>query len=192
MVRHGETDWNLSRLIQGSTDIPLNERGRAQARSVAEHLAGEQWDVLYSSPLSRAYDTALAIAESVGIRDISIDRRLKERHFGEAEGIKVATRREAYGNRPIPGAETREQVQARGIEVLEEIALRHPGRRILAVSHGGLIAGILTLLSGGEIVPGDPPLKNTCMNLFSYDGNWHIEWYNRVTSELEAITPGIH
>lgn len=194
MVRHGETDWNLNRLIQGSTDIPLNDRGKAQARIVADYLAkeavedGGAWDVLYASPLSRAYETAVAIAGTTGLGPIHTDRRLQERHFGEAEGMAVSVRHEYYKDRPIPGAETREDIQARGIEVLEEIALTHPDKRILVVSHGGLIANILFLLSRGEIVPGDPPLKNTCMNLFSYDGQWHIEWYNRVTPELEAIT----
>lgn len=197
MIRHGETDWNLNRLIQGSTNIPLNVRGRAQARIVADHLAkeaveeGEAWDVLYASPLSRAYDTAAAIALTTGLSPINTDRRLQERHFGEAEGMDISVRHEYYKDRPIPGAETREDIQARGFEVIEEIALRHPGKRILIVSHGGLIANILFLLSRGEIVPGDPPLKNACMNLFSYDGHWHIEWYNRVTPELEAITAGV-
>jgi uncharacterized phosphatase len=189
LIRHGETDWNYFGRIQGSTDIPLNDRGRDQARSVARYLGREDWDCIYSSPLSRAFDTATAIAGETGISDIVTDPRLRERDFGEAEGIEVAMRGEVYGIGPIPGAETREDVQVRALEVLQHIALREADRRIIAVSHGGFISAILALLSDGDIVPGDPPLKNTCMNLLNFDGStWHIEWYNRVTPELEAIS----
>ncbi len=188
MIRHGETDWNYFGRIQGSTDIPLNDRGRAQARSVAQYLGREHWDSIYSSPLSRAFDTATAIAGETGIPDIVTDPRLQERDFGEAEGMEVTMRGEVYGNGPIPGAETREDVQVRALEVIQHIALREAGHRSIAVAHGGFISAILSLLSDGKIVPGNPPLKNTCMNLLSYDGTWHIEWYNRVTPELEAIS----
>jgi uncharacterized phosphatase len=191
LIRHGETDWNRSGLVQGWTDIPLNARGRAQARIVGQHLSGEQWDMIYASPLSRAYDTASIIAERVGIREIHTDPRLQERNFGEAEGMMIELRKENYRNRPIPGAESWEEVHARAVEVMEHIALLHRGNRILAVAHGGFIAGLLHVISGGEYIPGNPPLKNTCMNMLVYDGNWRIEWFNRVTPELELLTAGV-
>src|SRR6056297_2314192 len=65
LVRHGETDWNLRGLVQGSTDIPLNERGYSQARAAGAYLAGEQWDYLYASPLSRAHKTAVTIGGEI-------------------------------------------------------------------------------------------------------------------------------
>lgn len=188
LVRHGETDWNQQRKIQGYRDIPLNARGRAQAGLAAEYLAGEKWDWMYSSPLSRAYDTASAIAERVGIRNIRVDQRLRERSFGEAEGIDVNLYREKYSGAPIPGAETWEDVQARAVEVINYLAMRHPDSRVLAVAHGGFISVLLALLSNGEINPRKEPLKNVCMNMFEYDGAWRILWYNRVTPELEVLT----
>lgn len=190
LVRHGETDWNLRGLVQGSTDIPLNERGYSQARAAGEYLAGEQWDYLYASPLSRAYKTAVTIDKEIGLSEISTDPLLQERHFGEAEGMEVGLRKEFFRGKPIPGAETWEEVQARGLEMIEQLALRHPGARILVVSHGGFIAGLLSVISKGEIEPGKPPLKNACMNLLSYDGSWRVEWHNYVTPELEAVTAG--
>lgn len=187
LVRHGETDWNYRGLVQGSTDIPLNERGYSQAAAVGDYLSQNHWDYLYASPLSRAYNTAVIIGEHVGISEISTDPRLQERHFGEAEGMEVVLRKEFFRGGPIPGAETWEDVQARGLAVLEELAMHHPDSRVLVVSHGGFIAGLLFLLSKGEIAPGNPPLRNTCMNLISYDGTWRIEWYNRVASEHEIV-----
>jgi uncharacterized phosphatase len=188
LVRHGETDWNLRGLVQGSTDIPLNERGYSQARAAGVYLAAEHWDYFYASPLSRAYKTAVIIGEEIGISKISTEPALQERHFGQAEGMEVALRKEFFRGKPIPGAETWEEVQARGLAVIEQLALQHPGKRILAVSHGGFIAGLLSVITNGEISPGNPPLKNACMNLLSYDGSWRVEWHNYVTPELEAVS----
>ncbi len=190
LVRHGETDWNLQGLVQGSTDIPLNERGYAQAGAAGEYLAQEHWDVLYASPLSRAYATAAVIGERIGISTIHSESRLQERHFGEAEGMQVVLRKEFFRDKAIPGAETWDEVQARGLEIIEQLVLRHSGARILVVSHGGFIAGLLSVISKGEIEPGKPPLKNACMNLLSYDGDWKVEWFNYVSPELEAVTAG--
>lgn len=192
-VRHGETDWNQQARIQGATDIPLNHRGRAQASAVADHLSGEEWELewdhIYSSPLSRAYDTAQAIAERVGLETIHTDHRLQERSFGEAEGIHVDLYHAYYRDNPTPNIETWEEVRKRVIEAADEIVLNHPDSNILVVAHGGLIASFLNVVSGGEIGPGHPPLKNTCMNLFTYhQGRWRIEWYNRITPELEAVS----
>ena len=84
-VRHGETDWNLQRRIQGSTDVPLNETGRAQARRVGQLLAGRTWDAIVASPLSRAFDTASIIAGEVGLPEPTTDPRLVELVSGPIE-----------------------------------------------------------------------------------------------------------
>src|SRR5699024_8159064 len=77
LIRHGETDWNLHHKYQGSSDIPLNDTGREQARLLAESMHGEAWDVIYSSPSQRAFDTAKAVATAIDypIDDIRIDKR---------------------------------------------------------------------------------------------------------------------
>mgnify|MGYP000626705443 CR=1 FL=1 len=87
LVRHGETDWNLERRIQGSTDIPLNNTGREQARVTGRLLSSRHWDAIYSSPLSRARETAEIIASEVGLPGPTPVDALVERAYGEAEGL---------------------------------------------------------------------------------------------------------
>ncbi|MBX9717325.1 MAG: histidine phosphatase family protein, partial [Microbacteriaceae bacterium] len=87
LVRHGETDWNRERRIQGSTDIPLNDTGREQARATGALLSSRRWTALVASPLSRAAETAKIIGEHVGLGDPELEQRLAERDYGEAEGL---------------------------------------------------------------------------------------------------------
>lgn len=185
IIRHGETDWNLQGRTQGSVDIPLNPGGRRQARAAAAYLAEASWDFIYASPLSRAYETAQIIASAVGLSELRTDPRLVERHFGEAEGMDVDERKQRFRGAPIPEAESWEAVRTRGYEAAREIVAAHPGKRIIAVAHGGLIGGLLSEISGGELQPGKPPLANCAMTLLEWDGRWRIRWFNRVASELE-------
>ena len=85
LVRHGETDWNAQRRIQGSTDIPLNATGRAQAATTGRLLARREWDGIYSSPLSRAFETASIIATEIGLDRPSTIDEIVERNYGAAE-----------------------------------------------------------------------------------------------------------
>jgi broad specificity phosphatase PhoE len=186
LIRHGETDWNLHGLTQGSTDIPLNDFGREQARLTGAYLTDFAWDAVYASDLGRAYETATIIADSVGLKSIAREPRLRERSFGEAEGLDINERKSRYADSSsIPGSEPWESVRTRGLEVLEEIAVDNPGRRVLVVSHGGVIMSVLSHISAGEIAPGRPPLKNLSMSLLRYSASWEIEFYNRVAPELE-------
>ena len=86
LARHGETDWNLQQRWQGHTDTPLNETGRKQARALAEELAGEPIDAVFSSDLIRAHETARLIAVPRGL-GVTALRDLRERHFGSVEGL---------------------------------------------------------------------------------------------------------
>ncbi len=81
LVRHGQTDWNLDRRLQGHTDRPLNDRGREQARALAAELASEPLDAVYSSDLVRAHETARIIAAGRGL-DVTAMDDLRERNFG--------------------------------------------------------------------------------------------------------------
>ena len=186
LIRHGETDWNLRGLTQGSTDIPLNELGREQARITGGFLASEAWDAIYASDLSRARETARIIGESIGLSEVTSDHRLRERSFGEAEGMDSSERKRRFPDWDgIPGAELWEEVRRRGLAVLDMIAASHPGERVLLVSHGGVLISVLSHLSGGAIVPGRPPLRNLSMSRLIFDGTWRIDSFNRVAPELE-------
>lgn len=193
LIRHGETDWNLKGLTQGATDIPLNDLGREQARITGDHIREQRWDAVYSSDLSRAGETASILASVIeshtnrpGSLPVREDPRLRERGFGEAEGLDVAVRKGRFlDSESIPGSESWSLVRRRGLLALEEIAARHPGERVLVVSHGGLIISVLTELTAGAVSPGRPALKNLSMSLVGRDDRWRVLWCNRVAPGLE-------
>lgn len=145
LARHGETDWNAERRVQGKTDRPLNETGLAQARALADQLAGERLDAIYASDLSRAYDTARVVAQKHAL-PIEAIPDLRERDFGTWEGLTDEAIFERYPearNGSWGNAETRQELEARIIDVLRRIAQQHPGGRVLVVSHGGPLRTML-------------------------------------------------
>jgi probable phosphoglycerate mutase len=136
LARHGETDWNRELRIQGSSDVELNELGRGQARALAQELEHVALDAIYSSDLSRARQTAEAVAAFHGL-EVRLDRRLRERSFGSWEGL---TREEIpdHAHRP-EDAEPDDEVRERVLEAVQAIADEHPGETVLVVSHGGAL-----------------------------------------------------
>ena len=96
LIRHGETEWNVSGRYQGQTDIPLSDRGRAQAEALGRRFASIPVDAVYSSPLQRAYDTAAAIARVKGLPIQKADG-LKELDFGEWDGNTKEVNEEKFG-----------------------------------------------------------------------------------------------
>jgi len=97
LVRHGQTDWNKTLRMQGTSDIPLNETGRGQALEAAVLLSDEHWDAIVSSTLSRAAVTADIIAERLGMPVLERDVALIERAYGEVEGLTKAQATERFG-----------------------------------------------------------------------------------------------
>ena len=150
LVRHGETDWNAAHRIQGRTDVPLNDTGRRQARGAAELLARRLWHGVYSSPLGRAHETASIIATRLGIDEVVDIDALVERDYGPTEGMTFDEIEALYpeGVR-APGQESREQVAGRVVPALLELAERHPGERLVVVSHGGAIRAVLQAVEPG-------------------------------------------
>ena len=149
LIRHGETAWNAEHRIQGQLDIPLSPLGILQAAQLAECLASEPIDAVYSSELSRAWLTAAPVAAQLGL-DVTAEPRLRERSFGIFEGLtldEIATRypvefaqwraRDAAW-RPR-GGETGRQLIDRVLAAVTEIAARHSGRTVVLVSHGGVL-----------------------------------------------------
>lgn len=174
LVRHGQTDWNLDRRIQGSTDIPLNDTGRADARAAAAALAGADYDAVYASPLVRAQETARIISDELGLPAPALTLGMREREFGEGEGLKVDEFLERWGDwtSVVPGAETLEQVRERALDSLERIA-RASRRRsapraesIIVVSHGGVLRSLLMHVSGGTVPREGDVLRNGSVHRF--------------------------
>jgi broad specificity phosphatase PhoE len=142
IARHGETEWNREERYQGHADPPLNETGRAQAEQLAEELAGEPIEAVYSSDLRRASDTA----EIVGARlDLPVEREpgLREIDVGSWQGLTKAQ----IDGRPWDG-ETYEHHSERVTRALREIAARHPDGRVLVVSHGGSLRRVQQAVLG--------------------------------------------
>jgi len=197
LVRHGETDWNAQRRIQGATDIPLNDRGRAQAAHAADLLARRGWDAVISSPLSRAYETASIIAARVGLPEPETDPRLVERNYGEAEGLTIEEVDERFpGGAEPPGRERPEAVAARAMAALVDIAEAHPEQAVIVVAHGGLIRQVLNTV---EPEVQHPMITNCSIHSFShidgtleliaFDDPIEVESEGPVTDSIEVQNP---
>jgi probable phosphoglycerate mutase len=155
LARHGETDWNAERRWQGHSDPPLNERGREQARELAAALDGV--DVIYTSDLARARETAEILGTRLGL-EVRLDPRLRERSFGAWEGktwdeleerSADALERWRAGETHGPDdAEPYEEFSRRVRSFLEDVVDRHPAERVLVVGHGGSIRAIQALADG--------------------------------------------
>ncbi|EME21434.1 histidine phosphatase family protein [Rhodococcus triatomae] len=175
LIRHGETEWNAERRLQGSSDIPLNDTGRTQAAGAAELLVGNTWDLLVSSPLSRATETADIIGGRIGLTRSATYPGLVERHFGEAEGATDEDLWDRWPDGRYPGMESRTAMTRRGLGVLDDIARRHPGAAVVAVSHGGLIRSVIGAVSGLWA----PRIPNAGITTFHHDGTrWSLRTVN--------------
>jgi uncharacterized phosphatase len=150
LVRHGETDWNAAKRIQGSSDIPLNDTGRRQATEAGRLLARREWNGIVASPLIRALDTARLISAEIGLGEPEVEAAFVERNYGEAEGL---TGDEVDARFPkgavVPGRETREEVAQRVVPALLALAAARPGQALLVVSHGGVIRSVLDTVAPG-------------------------------------------
>ncbi|MFD0961113.1 histidine phosphatase family protein [Paenibacillus chungangensis] len=177
-IRHGITDWNIEKRDQGQMDIPLNQAGIHQARSLSERLKGESWDFLYASDLSRAKQTAQIIADVLGIQ-VQTDVRLREIHCGEREGTTLEDRISKWGPHCEAmdlGVETHESVINRGLAAIKDIIESHPDKRILIVSHGTMIELLLTQLIPQQAAE---EIKNTALTMITQmNGGWKCVLYN--------------
>lgn len=187
LVRHGETDWNQVRRIQGHSDIALNELGMRQAQKVAGRFQKETIHAVYSSDLSRARETASQIARH-GDFDISPRMTLRERCYGQWEGLTYEEIRARFENQDEAacGIETFEDMQRRAVSALTELAVNHPNEAIVVVSHGGLINSFLHYVTGGLQGTGITRIDNTGITIFRYaDNRWEVLHVND-TDHLES------
>ena len=180
LFRHGQTDWNINFLLQGVTDIPMNSTGIAQVKTAARALRRDDWDLVLTSPLGRARETAEIIAEQLGFDDIHQQELLVERSFGEAEGLAYDQWKLKYSNLDeIPGGESKSELTARSELLLQTFARTHPGKRILAISHGALIRTVLAISSDNELPREGERLGNASLNIVSHqESSWTVTKYD--------------
>jgi broad specificity phosphatase PhoE len=181
LIRHGETEWNKSKRWQGHADVPLSADGGAQAKRLAARIREEGWhiDHVYASDLSRAFETAQVIAAELGV---SVHPRveLREIHVGVWSGMTNPEIRERYPEmwalyesgvdfQRGDDGETMAVFRTRVSESFAELVSRHPGERLLIVTHGG---NIRTLLEHVQNLNGeyfDAFIENTSVTEISWD-----------------------
>lgn len=188
VIRHGETDWNQARRIQGHSDIQLNELGNEQAKRLAEHYRAHSFAAIYTSDLQRAYHTARSLADLRGI-EVQKLPTLRERCYGEWEGLTYEEIREKFQDnnpdQPAYGIEPFEKLQDRAQSVLTDIACRHPRQTVAVVSHGGLIKSFLHRITEGKQGTGITRIDNTGVSIFRFAKNqWEVLKVND-TAHLE-------
>lgn len=186
LLRHGQTDWNIDFRLQGVADIPLNKTGIAQAETAGKLIDGNDWDVLLSSPLSRAMATAEIVAKSAGFDLIHAEPLLLERSFGEAEGLLYEEWKAKYEDtNQVPGAETLEALEARALLLLDKLAFEFAGQRVLTVSHGALIRKLIRIVSNKTLPREGERLGNASLSILVHaDGVWSIADYAPATLQI--------
>lgn len=189
LVRHGETDWNGEKRIQGHIDIDLNAAGEAQARAVGQALAGHAFDAVYSSDLLRAWRTAQIATTGRGLA-VSPAPTLRERNFGVLQGItsheaslhRPQAHRHHLARTPDYDYETGESLisfAARITAGLEILAARHAGGSVLAFTHGGVLDIAYRAATGRALeAPRDFALPNAAFNWLEHGASgWRlISW----------------
>ena len=195
-IRHGETAWNVDTRIQGQLDIPLNDTGRWQAHRLALAVAEEGIDAVYASDLLRALETAQAVATGCG-RSIVTDTGLRERGFGEFEGLTFKEieqrwpeqserwRKRDPGFGP-QGGEVLMDFYTRCVHTVTRLAKAHPGQTIAVVAHGGVMDCLYRAATRLDLqAPRSWQLGNASINrllytpqgftLVGWSDTWHLE-----------------
>lgn len=193
LVRHGETVWHAENRYAGSSDVQLTERGVEQGRELAEWASRQgEFAAVLCSPLSRCRQTAAPAAEAAGL-PLRCEPRLREVHFGAAEGMTTEQMRQAFGDRvaafhrdpagsPLPGGEDPAAAAERGLAALHDTAAAHPDGNVLVVSHNTLIRLVLCTVLGiplSEYRRTFPELGNAApTTLRLREGHWSLIRFN--------------
>lgn len=201
LLRHGETEWNVARRIQGQADSALTSAGVAWAKACAPLVAPLGFDVVYSSPLGRARATARLVAGDLGLEPRP-EPGLMEQDFGdwtglyirdlEAHGLLQAQKVLGWAFHP-PGGESRQEMLARIWRTLLELAERHAGGNILALTHEGVVRCVCYALLGRDYLPGEPRVlkTRTLLWLKAENGCLTIEAMNRPLAPSDSPPPGV-
>ncbi len=203
LVRHGQTPWNKDKIFRGSKDIPLNDQGREEARQAGEALKQEKIDAIYTSPLSRSRDTALAIAQHHGL-PVQDHPGLSDLCYGEWEGLPLAEVKVKYADLyrqwetaphmvRFPGGETLAELRGRALAAVQGIVACHPGQTVVLSAHRAvnkvLIAAFIGLDDSHFWRIGQ---DTTAINRFIWTGTtWQIMAIND-TCHLKGLSRGAY
>ncbi|NNM82357.1 MAG: histidine phosphatase family protein [Burkholderiales bacterium] len=186
-IRHGETDWNVEKRIQGQTDIALNETGKRQAVAMAFNAAHHQFSAIYSSDLVRAFDTASMLAAR---RELEVVRcsELRERHYGIFQGITAAQGevlhpraslhyRSRDADYDFETGESLHDFAGRVGRAVDAMRRHHAGQTIAAVTHAGVLDILYRRATGRPLhTPRDFSIPNCALNWFHIDDHGlHLE-----------------
>jgi probable phosphoglycerate mutase len=197
-LRHGETAWNAEGRLCGSTDVPLSDAGRRQAQLLARRLQPILVDALYSSPLSRALESARLIGKAIGLEPV-VDRRLAELNYGAWEGRTFEEIKRADpatyrawdadpGELAPPEGETGAHLIERVTPFLAEVAERHPSGNVVVVCHKTVCRLLACHIMGVPLSEyrRRVPMENAALNIFeTREGKWRVVTLND-TSHLAA------
>lgn len=180
LVRHGQTNWNLEKKLQGRTDNFLNETGKKQAFYTAKYINENkiEFDLIGSSTLSRAVETASIIAKNINYeKELFEDECFVEREFGEGEGLFITDSiYEDIYNDNIVGMESKDDLIKRARESLLSISQVHKNKSILIVAHSHFIkAAIMSVTSEFKF---KDKLANSCLSFFEVDNDINLLKYN--------------
>jgi probable phosphoglycerate mutase len=200
VVRHGETRWNTETRIQGQKDSDLTPEGLSQAEAIGRRLARERFDAIVASDLGRAMRTAERIGAHCAL-PVAPEPGLRERCFGQGEGFtyaEVDSRWPGVFSRApntdpdavIPGGETRRQFHERIHAAFLALARKHAGKRIVAVTHGGVLAVLYRIVHGIPLAHAHKvTISNASYNAVAFDGDaWRLEAWDD-TAHLGDATP---
>jgi 2,3-bisphosphoglycerate-dependent phosphoglycerate mutase len=163
LLRHGQSQWNLENRFTGWVDVPLSPKGEEEARAAGEKLRGRRIDLIYTSVLKRAIDTATLALEIAGIRDVPIvrDAALNERMYGDLQGLNKAEAAQRWGDEQIrqwrrsydvkpPGGESLADTAARVLPYWESHILPDvkAGKNVLVAAHGNSLRALVMHLDG--------------------------------------------
>jgi len=201
MFRHGQTDWNVQERMQGQVDTPLNMTGICQAQELAEKLKNVPLEIIYSSDLERARDTATKVSSKMRLEILHTDF-LRENSFGEAEGLLYTEVKEKFGlelwenyrsmsdahySVGFPGGETKEQSVTRVLNLFKKIISEGKYAQIGISTHGGIIRNLINYLRGFN--SNTIPIPNCCVYKISYHlkADESEEW--QVTGPIGSSLP---
>jgi len=195
LIRHGETEWNLQRRMQGHSNSKLTSVGQFQIQALGQWMKNVPFDSIYSSDTLRARLTAEAITQFSGHK-IKFDQRLREKNLGVFEGLTTEEASEKFpeifglfktsgSNYIIDEGESTQQVLDRALEIVEEILVKHSEERVLLVTHGGFVRVLVKHTLGLSL---DSPtcffIKNTGVFSLEWEDKWMVSQMGGV-SHLE-------